>query len=139
MYGGGSSTDGIKNFGDLWILDTYNESTFVDYMRLKINHHQNHIKHQLIILMYYGRNPKINSNIPQSCSGRFGHASMYISGIKFQELLMKYKYNKENDDNNIRNINNNNNNNNYEGKVENTPATQKFIWYINLWWYGICW
>ena len=123
MYGGGSSTDGIKNFGDLWILDTYNESTFVDYMRLKNQPPPKSYKASIDNINVLWTKPKINSNIPQSCSGRFGHASMYISGIKFQELLMKYKYNKENDDNNIRN-NNNNNNNNYEGKVENTPAIQ---------------
>ena len=35
MYGGGSSTSGIKNFDDLWVLDTYTDSTYQDYMDLK--------------------------------------------------------------------------------------------------------
>ena len=36
MYGGGSSTNGIKNFDDLWVLDTYTDSTYQDYMDLKV-------------------------------------------------------------------------------------------------------
>eukprot|EP00943_MAST-04B_sp_MAST-4B-sp1_P008377 g8377.t1 len=93
MYGGGSSTDGIHNFNDLWVLDTYNDSTYVDYMTLKNQGPSKSYKASVDNISVLWTKPKISSSIPQPCSGRFSHASMYIPGMKCEEMFMKYENN----------------------------------------------
>eukprot|EP00944_MAST-04C_sp_MAST-4C-sp1_P005630 g5630.t1 len=89
MYGGGSSTSGIKNFDDLWVLDTYTDSTYQDYMDLKAMPPPASFKATIDNINVVWTKPKIGTNIPQTCCGRFGHAAMFIPGTKCEELIHK--------------------------------------------------
>ena len=87
IYGGGSSTNGIKNFDDLWVLDTYTDSTYQDYMGLKAAPPPASFKATIDNINVLWTKPKIGTTVPQTCSGRFGHAAMFIPGTKCQELI----------------------------------------------------